>query len=223
MTTTTHYAFDTDTASARVGDHEYGLELPDRWSTLGGTLNGGYLLATALQALRDEFQQPDLLSASAHFLRPGTPGPARIHTDIARIGRRTATGQAILTRDDREVIRVLATFTDLDNAEGPTLVRNEPPALPAPDQCHDPLSGGIPGGAKIAERVQFRMPELAGFWRGEPGGTSAAEFWMRFSDGRDADPMALALLVDAAIPVVFDLGVPGSSTEKLSKGSTGVS
>jgi len=31
---TTTYAFDTDTASARVGDHEYGLELSDRWSTL---------------------------------------------------------------------------------------------------------------------------------------------------------------------------------------------
>ncbi|WP_406230038.1 hypothetical protein [Nocardia sp. NBC_01009] len=46
---------------------------------------------------------------------------------------------------------------------------------------------------------------------------------MRFADGRDADPIALALLVDAAMPVVFDLGVPGSSTEKFSKGSIGVS
>ncbi|WP_328400811.1 thioesterase family protein [Nocardia sp. NBC_00403] len=215
MTATTHYTFDTDTAGTRIGDHEYGLELSDRWSTLGGTLNGGYLLATALQALRDELPQPDLLSASAHFLRPGTPGPALVHTEIARIGRRTGTGQAILTRDDREIIRVLATFTDLAVAQGPTLVRNAPPTLPAPEQCLDPLRGVTPAGATIAERVEFRMPQLAGFWTGKPGGTTAAEFWMRFADGRDADPIALALLVDAAMPVVFELGVPGSSTIEL--------
>ncbi|MFQ6396177.1 thioesterase family protein [Nocardia sp. KC 131] len=215
MTTTTHYLFDTDTASDRVSDHEYGLELSDRWSTPAGTANGGYLLATALQALRDEFPQPDLLSASAHFLRPGTAGPALIHTEIARIGRRTATGQAILTRDDREIIRVLATFTDLSTAHGRTVVRNEPPALPAPDLCLAPFDGANPTGASITERIEFRMPQLPGVWTGTPGGTSAAEFWMRFADGRDADPIALALLVDAAMPVVFDLGVLGSSTIEL--------
>ncbi|WP_330255616.1 thioesterase family protein [Nocardia sp. NBC_00565] len=215
MPTTTNYAFDTDTASTPVGPHEFELELSDRWNTMGGTANGGYLIAICLQALRAELPHPDVLSASAHYLRPGTNGPARIRTDLARIGRRTATGQAILTRDDREIIRVLATFTDLSKATGQTVVRNTPPELPAPDDCVNPLRGITPSPATIAERVEFRMPQIPGYWRGTPGGTSAAEFWMRFADGRNADPLALALLVDAAMPVVFDLGVPGSSTIEL--------
>lgn len=41
------------------------------------------------------------------------------------------------------------------------------------------------------------------------------EFWMRFRDGRDADPLSLPLLVDAAAPVVLDLGETGSATVEL--------
>ncbi|WP_067536886.1 thioesterase family protein [Nocardia crassostreae] len=214
MTATASHAFDADTASTRLGDHDYALEVSERWKTFGGNANGGYLIAACLQALRHEIPQPDLLSASAHYLRPGSTGPARIRTDVARIGRRTGTGLAVLTRDDREIIRVLATFTDLAAADGRTLVRNDPPNLPAPEECVDPMAGmgPAPGGATIADRVEFRLPELPGFWRGVPGGTTSVECWTRFTDGRPADPIALALLVDAAAPVVFDLGVPGSST-----------
>ncbi|MFC9997352.1 thioesterase family protein [Nocardia sp. NPDC127526] len=217
MTATASHAFDTDTASTRLGDHEYGLEVSDRWKSFGGHANGGYLIAACLQALRRELPQPDLLSASAHYLRPGSVGPARIRTEIARIGRRTGAGQAVLTRDDREIIRVLATFTDFSAARGRTLVRNEPPSLPAPDRCVDPMAalGATPGGATIGEQVEFRVPELPGFWRGEPGGTTTVDCWARFTDDRPADPIALALLVDAAAPVIFDLGVPGSSTIEL--------
>ncbi|WP_378729687.1 thioesterase family protein [Nocardia brasiliensis] len=215
MTTTADFLFDGDTASDPAGEHEYALTLPDRWSTFIGTVNGGYMLASCLQALRRELPQPDLLSASAHYLRPGSPGPARISTDVARIGRRTATGQASLFRDDREIVRVLATFTDLAAADGPTLVRGEPPALPAPEQCIDPTDGFPGEPPELSRRVEFRMAEVPGFWRGNPGGVPAAEFWMRFADGRDPDPIALALLVDAAAPIIFELGVSGSSTIEL--------
>ncbi|RJO74092.1 thioesterase family protein [Nocardia panacis] len=213
MTTTAGYAYDTDTASTRVGEHEYALELSRRWYTPANTANGGYLLATALQALRQEIPHPDLIAASAHFLRPGTAGPARITTETVRIGRRTATGQAALFREGREILRVLATFSDLAAAEGPTAIIGAPPVLPPPQECVNPIVDPMPG---IAERVEFRMPRLPGFLRGEPGGTAVVEFWMRFADGRDADPIALALLVDAAMPAVFDLGtVPASSTIEL--------
>ncbi|WP_069162802.1 thioesterase family protein [Nocardia altamirensis] len=215
MTTTAESVFDTDTASDRVGEHEYALTLSDRWKTFIGTVNGGYLLATCLQALRRELPQPDLLSASAHFLRPGTPGPARIVTDVARIGRRTGTAQATLLRDDREILRVLATFTDLAAADGPTMVSAEPPVLPSPEQCIDPTDGFPKDRPEISRRIEFRMAEVPGFWRGTPSGKTTMEFWMRFADGREADPIALAMLVDAAVPVVFELGIPGSATIEL--------
>lgn len=223
VSTSTRYDFDTDTACTPLGDHEYGLELTDRWNTPADRPNGGYLIGTCLQALRQELPLPDVLSASAHYLRPGSPGPARIRTDIARIGRRTATGQAILTRDDREILRVLATFTDLSAIQGPTLIRSEPPILPPPEDCLDPLAsnplGGNPLGANtsagMTARLSYRWPQIPGFWLGTPGNTTSAEFWMRFTDGREPDPLALASLVDGAIPVIFDIGVYTSSTIEL--------
>jgi acyl-CoA thioesterase len=38
---------------------------------------------------------------------------------------------------------------------------------------------------------------------------------MRFRDGRDADTLALAALVDGAAPAVLDIGAPGSATMEL--------
>ncbi|BAD57804.1 hypothetical protein NFA_29570 [Nocardia farcinica IFM 10152] len=213
MTTTAH-AFDVDTASTPVGEHVYALELTDRWNTPAGTANGGYLFAVCLQALAREVPQPDLLSASGHFLRPGTPGPARVSTETARIGRRTGTGAATLLREDREIVRVLATFSDLGAAQGPTMEAGVAPVLPAPRECVDPHEGRDRGDG-IGARVEYRMPELPGFFRGTPGGATTWEFWMRFADGREADPIALAALVDAAPPVVFDHGIGGSSTIEL--------
>ncbi|MFC9437968.1 thioesterase family protein [Nocardia sp. NPDC057030] len=215
MTTTAGFVFDSDTASERVGEHEFALTLSDRWTTFIKTTNGGYLLATCLQALRHEFPHPDVLSASAHFLRPGSPGPARITTEVVRAGRRTATGQASMLRDDKEILRVLATFTDLGAAEGPTLVNGTPPALPAPQDCVDPFADYPRQRPSISERTETRMAEVPGFWRGSPGGATCVEFWMRLADGREADPIALTFLVDAVAPVVFDLGIPGSSTIEL--------
>ncbi|MBH0779456.1 thioesterase family protein [Nocardia bovistercoris] len=215
MTTTTRYAFDTDTASTALGEHEYAIDLSPRWITGAGTANGGYLLACCLRALSRQIPQPDLLSASAHYLRPGGTGPARIRTETARVGRRTGTGAATLLREDKEIVRVLATFTDLASAQGRTHESGEPPRLPPPDRCVDPLAGISAASATIAARVEFRMAEVPGFFRGAPGGTTALDFWLRFADGREPDPIALALLVDSAAPAVFDLGVAGSSTVEL--------
>jgi acyl-CoA thioesterase len=94
-------------------------------------------------------------------------------------------------------------------------VFNTPPALPPPDECLDPMSGtGLPG-VTIADRVESRFAEIPGWLRGEPANEPRMEFWMRLADGREPDVMALALLVDAAPPVVLDFGEGGSTTLEL--------
>jgi acyl-CoA thioesterase len=110
---------------------------------------------------------------------------------------------------------VVATFGDLGSASGRTATFGEPPDFPAPEDLPDVLgASGMPG-VSITERLEYRTPEPPGWARGEPDGNPAAEFWMRFRDGREADTLALAALVDAAAPVVLDLGVPGSATLEL--------
>jgi acyl-CoA thioesterase len=215
MTTMTEHLFDADTAVRAVGERVYEAELTDRWTALGGTPNGGYMLAVALRALQADMPLPDPLVTSAHFLRPGLVGPAEVRTEVVRAGRRVAAGQAHLIQDGKEIVRLLATFGDLEQADGRTLVLDEAPDLPPPDDTPDVLDGkGMPG-VSITEQLEYRAPEIPGWVRGEPSGTPQLEFWMRFRDGRAPDPLALAALVDGAAPAVLDIGAPGSATIEL--------
>ena len=184
MTTMTDFTFDADTAIEPAGEHVHSAELTDRWTALGGTPNGGYMLGVCLRALQADMPHPDPLVTSAHFLRPGAVGPAEVRTEVVRSGRRVATGEARLLQDGREIVRLLATFGDLSESNGRTLLLSRPPEVP-------------------------------GWARGQPGGDPSLEFWMRFKDGRDADPLALAALVDAAAPAVLDIGAAGSATIEL--------
>jgi acyl-CoA thioesterase len=216
MTTMTDNSFDTDTRVERTGDHTYAATLTGRWDALGGVPNGGYLLAVSLRALAHDMPLPDPVVVSAAYLRPGAHGPAEVRTEIARAGRRVATGEARLLQDGKEIVRALATFADLGQAQGRTHMRSAPPDLPPPDDCRDVLEGAPPlPGVSITDRFEYRAPALPGWARGAPTGDADLAFWMRFRDGRDADPIALAALVDAAAPAVLELGAPGSATIEL--------
>ena len=215
MTTMTDHVFDADTAIEPAGEHVYATALTDRWTAIGGTPNGGYMLAPCLRALQADLPFPDPLVTSAHFLRPGAVGPAEVRTEVVRAGRRVATGEARLVQDGREIVRVLATFGDLGQADGRTLMLGEAPELPPPEETPEVLEGGVMPGVSITEQIEYRAPKLPGWAKGSPGGEPGLEFWMRFRDGRDADPVALAALVDAAAPAVLDIGSPGSATIEL--------
>jgi hypothetical protein len=183
MEAMTEHLFDADTAVHPDGDH-YAATLTDRWTALGGTPNGGYMLAVALRALKAETPFPDPLVTSAHFLRPGLVGPAEITTEVVRAGRRVATGEARLIQDGREIVRLLSTFGDLDQAEGRTLVLGEAPRLPSPDETPDVLDGNALPGVSITEQLEYRAPEPPGWAKGAPDGEPSLEFWMRFRAGR---------------------------------------
>lgn len=211
----TGHPFDADTQVQALGDHTFAATISHRWTALGGTVNGGYLLAVCLQALRRTMPFPDPVVVSAFFLRPAAPGPAEVRTELARRGRRTATGEAQLVQDGAETVRVVATFTDLRQATGRTLLLEHKPHLPPPDQAVDPMAGRALPGAPMTDLVEFRMPRPPGWWQGRPSGEPSMTFWMRFRQGRDADLLSLALLVDAAAPAVMELGEPASSTVEL--------
>jgi acyl-CoA thioesterase len=215
MTTMTDHPFDTDTCVEPVAEHAYAATLSDRWNALGGVPNGGYLLAVCLQALRRDLPFPDPLVASASYLRPAAVGPAEVATEIARAGRRVATGEARLVQGGKEIVRVVATFGDLAAAHGRTEVHGRPPELPAPDDAVDLLDGAALPGVSITERFDYRSAALPGWAQGRPTGEAELAFWMRFRGGREADPLALAALVDAAAPAVLELGAHGSATMEL--------
>jgi acyl-CoA thioesterase len=207
--------FDTDTAVTLVRSGEFSGILSDRWNRLGGGPLGSYTLAVAISALTQTLPHPDPLAVSAHFLRPGSLGPATITTELLKSGKTTSTGSAVLAQNDKPVIAVTATYTDLRARMGTTTSFDAPPNLPPPKRCIDPWAGVPIGDVTIRERVECRYPEPFGWLGGQPTLNATAEFWIRLTDNQPTSLHALALLVDAAAPVILELGETGSMTVEL--------
>ena len=119
-------------------------------------------------------------------------------------------------QDGTERLRVLATFTELVGDKGGTLNFREPPPLSPPSDSLEPFPPEALPGVDVAERVEYRTSEPVGWAAGKPAGKSHAQFWMRFREERPPDAVALAFFVDAAAPIVLELGEAGSRTLELS-------
>ena len=209
------YEFDRDTHVERVGVGTYRARLTDRWNTLGGRPNGGYVLGACMRALGDAITAPDPLAVSAFFLRPAAPGPARITTEVVRTGRRLGTGQVSLIQDEKEVLRAIASFTDLARAGGRTVLLSPPPDLPGVEDAIDLLGGRSIPEVTIVDRYDYRVAAIPGWVQGKPTGDASMQFWLRFRDERPVDTLALVAMVDAAWPAVLELSEASSSTVEL--------
>ena len=209
-----------DSASERVADGVHEIVLSDRWGLDDGRLNGGYQLSVALRALAGEVPLPDPVVASASYLRPAMPGPARVLTEVVRAGRRLATGTSRIVQPgpdggERDVLRLEATFADLAASPAEPHDLTAAPELPPFDACT--TFGGADAPATVAaigRRMRYGVTEMPGWTRGEPSGDPRAEFWFALADGSDATLLDLAFVVDGAAPVVLELG-RGSSTAQL--------
>jgi acyl-CoA thioesterase len=208
------HPYDADTAVVAGGEHRFTATISDRWNGLTGRPLGGFNVAVCLRALMHELPFPDPLAVSSFFLRPVMPGPAELVTEVARRGRRMATGEVRLKQDDLERVRVVATFADLGSVAHPRIFGARPD-LPPPELAVDVLGGETRPGATITDRIECRMAGVPGWRTGRPGGTPDVSLWMRFREGRDADTLALPILVDAAAPAVFEIGETGSTTLEL--------
>ncbi|ANW17951.1 thioesterase family protein [Streptomyces clavuligerus] len=208
--------FDRDTAVTLRAPGVHEARLSAGW-TIFGAVNGGYLLALTGRALSGTLPHPDPFTVSAHYLSASRPGPAVIRTETVRTGRTLSTGQASLVQyeeDGTEVerIRVLATHGDLDGLAPEVRTSARPPAIPPYERCPGPADApvSLPGGAEIMDRLAVRLdPATAGWVLGAPSGRGEMRGWFGLADGRDPDPLALLLAVDALPPTSFDLGLKG--------------
>ena len=201
--------FERDTSVRRIETHRWRGEITPRWN-IGNAPNGGYVMAMALRALAQDMPHPDPLTVTGHYLRRCETGPVELSTEVVKSGRTTSTGQVSVVQDGRERVRVLASFSTLDNG-GPTFLVSGPPDLPDPRNCITG-DGIIPGGihAEVERRFEMRVPPGTYGWaEGRPKGVADHRAWIRFSDGFDADLMSLCVVCDAFPPAVFDLGAVG--------------
>lgn len=207
--------FDDDTAVRPAGEsggrRRYAATVTGRWS-IADFPNGGYLLAIGARAMAETLApHRDPFSVTGHFLSPPVEGPIAVEVEPVRRGRTLSTATASLRQDDQERLRMLASYGDLSVVGGPETVTAPPPDLPAPVDCFRGrvrFPGGVP--VSIAERFETLIhPDDIGWAHGRPSGQAQVRAWVRFADGREPDPPALLLVVDALPPAVFNLGVSG--------------
>jgi acyl-CoA thioesterase len=210
------FEFDAATALSASGP-VFGVDLDGRWDGQGGT-NGGFLLALAARAIGTSLPFPDPLVVSGFYVRPGTPGAAEIRTEVVRAGRSTGFGQASLLRDGKEVLRTTAAFTDLAAAAArgaPSYAAGRAPDQPPPERCQV-LEAAMAVPISLVGRLEYRSAELPYWLAGRaPSGHPQYQGWIRFADGREPDPLALLLFVDAVAPAVLELGLQRVSTIQL--------
>ncbi|MDX1690339.1 MAG: thioesterase family protein [Acidimicrobiia bacterium] len=197
------YAFDEHTRVERIGEARWSGAVADVYN-VGSAPNGGYLMAIGARALAGDLAHPHPLTVTAHYLRRSENGPVEIRTTVVREGRTLSTGAASLFQDGREVVRLLATFTDLETAEGPSHVSASAPDLPDPEDL--PSSADVPGLPAVVRAFDHRLtPASVGFALGVETGRAEVEGYTRFPDDRPVDPFALLLVADALPPPVLNV------------------
>ncbi len=174
---------------------------------IGANPNGGYLLALAARAMQLRTPtQPDPVSITVHYLRPGlAAAPCRIETQLLRSGRTLSTVRATLLQDGSARLELLAAMGDLrePGLAAPPLLTRPMPDMPPPDAC--PTRSAPAQGVDLAilGRLDVRLhPDEA-----VPGAAGRARVtgWIRFTDGRAPDALACLLMADAFPPAVFGL------------------
>ncbi len=199
------FAFDTETQLTPQSDSLWVGRLDPNWN-IGDKPNGGYLAAvamSALQALTPE--QPDPLSATIHYLRPGS-AEHRCDVDarVLRPGRTVSTLRAGLTQNGKQRLEILASVGNLDIArpDDGLALTIPPPDLPSPENCigRDGADQGVE--LPILNRLEIRLNPA----HAEAGhGSAAMSGWVRFRDGRAPDTKACLLFSDAFPPAIFGL------------------
>jgi hypothetical protein len=196
----------------------FDAEVDGRWA-IGDKPNGGYLLTILARAAAgaaagvEGLAHPDPLTASATFLSAPGAGPAEVHAEVLRRGKRMSQVRSRLVQEG--TARVEATFTlgrlDPDSEPWWDDVPVPPDATPEADCTRMPgvaAAGGFE--VSLMRQVDLRLdPAVTGFAVGAPTGRGEVRGFFRFADGRPPDPMSLLLAVDVLPPATFDLGSTG--------------
>lgn len=149
-------------------------------------------------------ENPDPLTITTHFLRPGIGGEAAvISAEVVKMGRTMSSVRGTLAQLDKPRVEVIAGFGDLSTGPSERELRRPMPEMVPPEHCvpRMHLEQGVD--LPILDRVDVRVrPDQAVAGHVD---NAAVSGWIRFNDGRDPDVWALALFCDAFPPSVFGL------------------
>jgi acyl-CoA thioesterase len=187
-----------------VGDGVLSADIAEGWD-VRGIPHGGYLLALTAEAMRSVVPQPHPLTVSATYLAAPSFGPAELHVEIVRLGKRQSTASVRLVQDGLERVRALGTFAQL-----PTSMPEYPagpvpfPDMPGPDDCLARFNEAAEEPVRFHDQLSLRLAPDTGWMEGRPSGTAELNGWMELVDGSAPDPAALLVFSDGMPPSMFE-------------------
>jgi len=193
------HKFDLDTALERRNESTFvGATNRDWWVERGP--HGGFLAALMLRALRTTIDDParPVRSLTVHYIAPPTDGPIEVKTSIERVGKSRSSATARLEQDgDTKAIGLAAFSSAWESAEW---AETEMPGVaPAGDLDTLPLETGIT--PRFFENFDAR-PAI-GDWPFSGAKRALSGGWIRFTERRPLDDLAVAAFADAWMPSVF--------------------
>jgi len=197
------------------GSGVYDVDIDGGW-TIAGIPNGGYLLAlagraaVAAAAAVEGPEHPHVLTATAQYVSPTPIGPAEVHTEVLRRGRRMSQVRARLVGEGSARVDVSFTLGRLDADARPWWTDAAPPRATPFDDCPRTAPVGDDGlPLALMEQLDQRIDPVHRFGFGRPTGRGGLWAWLAFADGRPHDPASLLLAVDAVPPATVGLGTVG--------------
>ncbi len=210
-------AFDAVTAVRPSGDPSlFEVDVHPLW-TVGDKPNGGYLLALLGRAARtagrgDSGHPWETVSSLVTIKLPPAPGPAIVRTTVLRQGRSAAQVRAVLAQDGRDKVDAVFVVSDVPPSARVRYDAIQPLDVTEPEGCMR-LPPQTPTGLVIGmlEAIDLRLDPRTLPFSGSVTEGARAELrgWTRFVDGRQPDPLALLLFVDANPPATLMIGSSG--------------
>ncbi|MCV6625228.1 MAG: thioesterase family protein, partial [Cellvibrionaceae bacterium] len=179
----------------REGQQLWQLEVSDRWS-FGSAPNGGYmaaLLAKAAGKTLSRHHQP--MSVTSQYILPAKPEQAEIAVKVLREGGRFSQVSVELRQQGQVCVQQSGVFTDFGQLKGPSHFEGEVPQFP-PVEAGIPVSGA---NASFRHRVDARWFADGGgrYWPDGNAPEMSNGGWIKMSDGREPDALALLVFADA--------------------------
>ncbi len=204
-------AFSAVTALTASGPDRFGGVVDPEW-TIGDKPNGGYLLAMLGRAAVAAGDHPDVLAASAQYVRSPAPGPVAIDTELVRAGRSAGQLRARMAQDGQVCVDAVITVGRLRHDATPYWDAGAPPTVEVPYEDCLPVTAPPGAGIRVAilDQVDIRLdPATSGYLRGKPTGHGELRGWLALPEGESFDPVSLLFAVDAYPPATFDIELAG--------------
>jgi acyl-CoA thioesterase len=193
------HKFDLDTALERKDESTFlGATSQDWWVDRGP--HGGFLAAMMLRALKNSIDDPSrqIRSLTVHFIARPTVGPVEVNTSIERVGKSRISASARLDQDGETKAIALAAFSSAwESIEWAEITM--PTVAPSDDVDTLPVTDGLT--PRFFENFDARP--VIGDWPFIGATKALSGGWIRLSEPRALDDLAVAVFADAWMPSVF--------------------